>query len=148
MALDRFHAYAAVGMSLVVSSSQAFPTVDKFVHWLPVGPGMTLNPRADGLGLMRIDRQNMTHLALAMHSLEPNTTYGVQITRDGLVGYTNPQAFTTNSWGNSLFHAEFSEGGEIGAPAVIIFVWDPVANPDPGADVVTVGEQRLFSLPS
>jgi hypothetical protein len=84
-----------------------------------------------------------THLDLKIHGLLANTLYGVKMDGDG-AGFSDPQAFTTDSRGRGSF--EFDAPGQAAPNTFVqIYIWDGFQGYplDGGDDIFTVTDGEL-----
>jgi hypothetical protein len=121
---------ACVGLAAPVSAAG----VTKFTAFLPWGPGTSENPNVDGMCTLKYEGKiqqgqlinDQTRIHIVLHNLQPNTTYGVQVT--GVIdgnrdGGTAPFAFTTSSNGMGTYSSVYPRN-LTNIPRLYIFKFD------------------------
>ncbi len=122
----------------VSGTSATSSTSTKIKDFEPAGAGLFLNPRADGMAMVRFNADIAgSDVHLRMDDLQCHTTYGVaiQATNSGSIDYSNPLAFTTNWGGDGSFEVSLPTLDLGTNPIFYVYIWDGNADPDAINDV-------------
>ena len=130
---------AAVCATFAASAGAADLSV--FYRFNAQGPGVTENPHVRGAAVLVTDEVlGATHAVMTISGLEPNTLYGVRI-GNADTGTSDPQAFTTGSFGRGSFSVDIP--GFITPdmnPEYTIYRWDgqfdDPSTPEPDFDLI------------
>ena len=135
----RFGVCAALALAGLATSVADAAGVAKFKNWSSLGTGDAVCPEADGMAMIKENRDGTYHFTLAIHKLQPNTTYSVMTLADygSLVfefdvepfyWFNAPDCFTTNEEGDGMFRFDTSPPPGTNL-AVVVYVWDGGLDP-------------------
>ena len=117
--------------TVALCTSIATATTTKVKDFYAYGDGVTLNPRADGMAIIKFDNAIAgSHIHLHMQDLGANQTYGVAIiaSNSGDFDYSYPLAFDTNPSGNGTFEISLPTV-DLGAnPIIYVYKWDTTSD--------------------